>query len=75
MVLLSYMMGVMVGSTVILEIIFALPGIGRELVTAVTMRDYPVVQGIILVFGILVVFLSLLGDIVASILDPRVKLT
>lgn len=74
-VLLSYMMGVMVGSTVILEIIFALPGIGRELVTAVTMRDYPVVQGIILVFGILVVFLSLLGDIVASILDPRVKLT
>lgn len=74
-VLLSYMMGVMVGSTVILEIIFALPGIGRELVTAVTMRDYPVVQGIILVFGILVVFLSLLGDIVASLLDPRVKLT
>ena len=74
-VLLSYMMGVMVGSTVILEIIFALPGIGRELATAVTMRDYPVVQGIILVFGILVVFLSLLGDIVASLLDPRVKLT
>lgn len=74
-VLLSYMMGVMVGSTVILEIIFALPGIGRELVTAVTMRDYPVVQGIILVFGILVVFLSLIGDIVASLLDPRVKLT
>lgn len=74
-VLLSYMMGVMVGSTVILEIIFALPGIGRELVTAVTMRDYPVVQGIILVFGVLVVFLSLIGDIVASLLDPRVKLT
>ncbi len=74
-VLLSYMMGVMVGSTVILEIIFALPGIGRELVTAVTLRDYPVVQGIILVFGVLVVFLSLLGDIVASLLDPRVKLT
>lgn len=74
-VLLSYMMGVMVGSTVILEIIFALPGIGRELVTAVTMRDYPVVQSIILVFGVLVVFLSLIGDIVASLLDPRVKLT
>ena len=74
-VLLSYMMGVMVGSTVILESIFALPGIGRELVTAVSMRDYPVVQGIILVFGVLVVFLSLLGDIVASLLDPRVKLT
>jgi len=74
-VLLSYMMGVMAGSTVILEMIFALPSIGRELVTAVTMRDYPVVQGIIFVLGILVVFLSLLGDISASLLDPRVKLT
>lgn len=74
-VLLSYMMGVMVGSTVIVEYVFALPGIGRELVNAVLYRDYPVVQGIILVFGVLVVFLSLLGDIVASLLDPRVKLT
>lgn len=74
-ILLSYMMGVMVGSTVILEIIFALPGIGRELVGAVLMRDYPVVQGIVLVFGILVVVLSLIGDVVASLLDPRVKLT
>jgi len=74
-VLLSYMMGVMVGSTVIIEFIFALPGIGRELVNAVLYRDYPVVQGIILVFGVLVVFLSLLGDIIASLLDPRVKLT
>lgn len=73
-VLLSYMMGVMIGSTVILEIIFALPGIGRELVAAVTMRDYPVVQSIILVFGILVVVLSLLGDLLATLLDPRVKI-
>ena len=68
-------MGVMVGSTVIIEFIFALPGIGRELVSAVLYRDYPVVQGIILVFGVLVVFLSLMGDILASLLDPRVKLT
>ena len=74
-VLLSYMMGVMIGSTVIIEIIFALPGIGRELVTAVNARDYPVVQSIILVFGILVVVLSLLGDLLATYLDPRVKLS
>lgn len=73
-VLLSYMMGVMIGSTVIIEMIFALPGIGRELVAAVTMRDYPVVQGIILTFGILVVVLSLIGDLLATLLDPRVKL-
>ncbi len=73
-VLLSYMMGVMIGSTVIIEIIFSLPGIGRELVAAVTMRDYPVVQSIVLVFGILVVVLSLLGDLLATLLDPRVKI-
>jgi len=74
-VLLSYMMGVMIGSTVILEIIFSLPGIGRELVSAVTMRDYPVVQSIVLVFGVLVVILSLLGDLLATLLDPRVKMS
>lgn len=74
-VLLSYMMGVMIGSTVILEIIFALPGIGRELVGAVTVRDYPVVQGIVFTFGILVVILSLLGDLLATLLDPRVKIS
>ena len=74
-VLLSYMMGVMIGSTVILETVFSLPGIGRELVSAVNLRDYPVVQSIILVFGILVVVLSLTGDVVARWLDSRVKWT
>jgi len=74
-VLLSYIMGVMIGSTVILETVFALPGIGRELVNAVNARDYPVVQSIVLVFGVLVVILSLLGDLIARWLDPRVKWT
>jgi peptide/nickel transport system permease protein len=74
-VLLSYMMGVMIGSTVILETVFALPGIGRELVGAVNQRDYPVVQSIVLVFGVLVVILSLIGDLVARWLDPRVQWT
>jgi peptide/nickel transport system permease protein len=74
-VLLSYMMGVMIGSTVILETVFSLPGIGRELVNAVNARDYPVVQSIVLVFGILVVILSLIGDLIARWLDPRVQWT
>jgi peptide/nickel transport system permease protein len=74
-VLLSYMMGVMIGSTVILETVFSLPGVGRELVNAVNARDYPVVQSIVLVFGVLVVILSLLGDLIARWLDPRVQWT
>ena len=74
-VLLSYMVGVMIGSTVIIETIFSLPGIGRSLVGAVTIRDYPLVQGIVLVFGMLVVAVSLVGDLLANWLDPRVGLT
>jgi peptide/nickel transport system permease protein len=73
-VLLSYMMGTMLGATVILETIFSLPGIGRELVTAVLVRDYPVVQGIVLVFGAITVFLSFIGDLVAYYLDRRVQI-
>lgn len=73
-VLLSYMMGTMLGATVILETIFSLPGIGRELVNAVLTSDYPVVQGILLIFGVITVFLSFLGDVLAYLLDRRVKI-
>jgi peptide/nickel transport system permease protein len=73
-VLLSYMIGVMIGSTVIIETIFTLPGIGRNLVQAVVSRDYPVVQGIVLVFGLMVVLIGLVGDLLARWIDPRVDL-
>jgi peptide/nickel transport system permease protein len=74
-VLLSYMVGVMIGSTVIIETIFSLPGIGRALVGAVINRDYPVVQGCVLMFGLFVVAINLVGDVFANWLDPRVGLT
>ena len=74
-VLLSYMIGVMIGSTVIIETIFSLPGIGRSLVGAVIGRDYPLVQGIVLVFGLMVVAFSLIGDLLANWLDPRVTMS
>jgi peptide/nickel transport system permease protein len=74
-VLLSYMIGVMIGSTVIIETIFTLPGIGRNLVGAVIGRDYPVVQGIVLTFGLFVVAVGLAGDLLAGWLDPRVSLS
>lgn len=73
-VLMSYMMGTMLGATVILETIFSLPGIGRELVGAVLASDYPMVQGILLIFGVITVFLSFIGDLLAYALDRRVKL-
>jgi peptide/nickel transport system permease protein len=73
-VLMSYMMGTMLGATVILETIFSLPGIGRELVGAVLAADYPMVQGILLMFGVITVFLSFVGDLLAYALDRRVKI-
>lgn len=74
-VLLSYMVGVMIGGTVIMETIFSLPGIGRELITAVDARDYPVVQGIVMIFGLIVVFFSFIGDLMGFLLDRRVTLS
>jgi peptide/nickel transport system permease protein len=74
-VLLSYMVGVMIGGTVIMETIFSLPGIGRELITAVNTKDYPVVQGVVMIFGLIVVFFSFVGDLLGYLLDRRVTLS
>lgn len=74
-VLLSYIIGVMIGGTVIMETIFSLPGIGRELITAVNTKDYPVVQGVVMIFGLIVVFFSFVGDLLGYVLDRRVTLS
>lgn len=74
-VLLSYMIGVMIGGTVVMETIFSLPGIGRELIQAVDTRDYAVVQSIVMIFGLIVVFISFIGDLLGYLLDRRVTLS
>lgn len=61
----------LVGGTVIVEDVFALPGIGTLLVDSVSTRDYPVVQALTLLFALLVVAVNLLTDIVHASLDPR----
>ena len=53
--LLGYVVGQLLGAAVVVEIIFGLLGIGTELINAVLGRDYPLVQGIVFVFGLLVV--------------------
>jgi peptide/nickel transport system permease protein len=57
---------------VIVENVFAVPGLGRLLIDSVDTRDYPVVQGVTLVFAFLVVVVNLLTDVVHASLDPRV---
>jgi len=53
---------------------FALPGMGRLLLQVVNERDYPVVQGIVLFIGVLIVLLNILVDILYTVIDPRVEL-
>jgi peptide/nickel transport system permease protein len=66
-------LGTLLGVTVIVEDIFGLPGIGHELLSAISNRDVPVVEGAVLVFAIVVVLANLLADLVYSALDPRVR--
>jgi peptide/nickel transport system permease protein len=58
---------------VIVESIFALPGIGQQLLQAISTRDIPVIEGIVLVFAVIVVLANLITDILYSVLDPRVR--
>ncbi|MGH7308643.1 MAG: ABC transporter permease [Candidatus Rokuibacteriota bacterium] len=63
----------LLSGSVIIETIFAWPGIGRLAVQAVANRDYPLVQGIVLVFIVLVVLVNTVVDVLAAWIDPRVR--
>lgn len=65
--------GTLVGTTAIVETIFSLPGVGQLLVTSIYNRDAPIVQGIVLVLGIVVILVNLITDILHMSLDPRVR--
>ena len=64
--------GFLVGGTLVIETVFAVPGLGQLLFTAITGRDYPVVQAITVVSAVLVIFVNLVVDLSYSFLDPRV---
>jgi peptide/nickel transport system permease protein len=65
--------GFLVGGTVVIEQVFALPGVGQLMISSVFQRDFPVVQGVTLLFGIMVVLVYQATDVVHSLLDPRVR--
>lgn len=64
---------IMVGGTVVLESIFSLPGLGTFLIDSVSRRDYPAVQGVVLLIGTVVVLTNLAIDLSYPIIDPRMK--
>jgi peptide/nickel transport system permease protein len=65
--------GTLLGGTLIIEQVFALPGLGRLTVQAVLDRDFPLVQGCVLVIATIFVFANLLTDLLYVYLDPRIK--
>lgn len=68
-------LGFLIGGTVVVETVFAWPGVGLLVVDSIFARDYPVVQGIVLVIAVLVVLINLLVDVIYTILDPRIRLS
>jgi peptide/nickel transport system permease protein len=63
------------GTTLVVERVFSLPGIGQQMINSILGRDFPTVQGITLTFAIMVVIVNLLTDLTHAALDPRVKLS
>lgn len=63
----------LIGGAVVTESVFVLPGLGRLTVDAILQRDYPVIQGVILLFSFLYIIINLIVDIVYTIVDPRIR--
>ncbi|HDL60561.1 MAG TPA: ABC transporter permease [candidate division WOR-3 bacterium] len=63
----------LIGGAVIVETVFAWPGMGRLLWKSITVQDYPVVQAIIFIIALLTVISNTIGDIVSAVLDPRIR--
>lgn len=70
---LGFQMGYLLGGTVVIEEIFALPGMGRLVLQAIFQRDYPVVQGVVLVIALLFVLTNLAVDLLYAWIDPRIR--
>jgi peptide/nickel transport system permease protein len=65
---------VMINAGVIIEVIFAWPGIGRLLYEGIFQRDFPLVQGVVMLAGIMIVLINLVIDILYAYIDPRIRL-
>jgi peptide/nickel transport system permease protein len=63
----------LLGATVVVEAVFAIPGMGSLIVTAAIAKDFPVVQGVVFAMVLVVILTNLLIDVLYSLLDPRVS--
>ncbi len=71
--LFGFNIGLLIGGSVLIEQIFTLPGIGRFLVTGLNSRDFPVIQGVVLLIVVGYAFVNLFVDLLYGLLDPRIR--
>lgn len=71
--LTGYEFGRLISGTVIIEVIFLVPGMGRLLITSITQRDFPIIQAIIVLIAVVVLVLNLLLDLTYGWLNPRIR--
>jgi len=69
---LGFDLATLLGGTVTIEVVFSRPGLGRLMVESIFARDYPIVQGCIIFFGLTVIFVNLVVDLLYTVIDPRV---
>jgi len=70
---IGLMFGNMLGATVIVETIFAIPGLGQLAVNSILQHDFTMVQGVVLVMFMIVIVINFFTDIVYAMLDPRIE--
>jgi ABC-type dipeptide/oligopeptide/nickel transport system permease component len=68
-------LGGFMNGSVVVEQVFAWPGIGRMALTSVSGRDFPVIQGVVIMVGVFFIVINLMVDIMYALIDPRIKYT
>ena len=68
-----HLLSTAIGGSVVIEQVFALPGVGRLVVQGILARDYPLVQGVMLIYGFAFVLINLAVDLLYTLADPRVR--
>jgi peptide/nickel transport system permease protein len=66
-------LALLIGGAIVTETVFGLPGVGNLVVSAVLRRDYPVIQGALLVVAAIYVLINLMIDVIYTLVDPRVR--
>lgn len=66
-------LGFLLGGAVVVEEVFAVPGLGRLLIFGISNRDYPLIQGVVLIFAVSFILVNLVVDLLYSVFDPRIR--